>query len=160
MTFLPFLSSSMTSAVTRAPLMLGLPTWIFSPSAINKTSSSAISLPFSPSRSSTSKTSPGWTRYCLAPVRITAYMNVSFSFWEGTKTILEPSASVNDYLATLPRSLFGRLRLRRRLGHGQYRLRRRRHIRLQLIDGILRVLPHIFIGVGQQPLQDLDRALI
>src|SRR5699024_8998052 len=52
----------------------GCTTAAFSPSVINRTSSSSIVLPGSASSFSTRTISPSATRYCLPPVRITACM--------------------------------------------------------------------------------------
>src|SRR5581483_5423823 len=77
-----------TSAVTLAPSSVGLPIFTSSPSAIRSTSPNVTAPPASialPSCSSFSTwiVSPGWTRYCLPPVAITAYMNQLLGETEG-----------------------------------------------------------------------------
>ena len=53
---------------------VGAPTVTASPSPSIRTSPKATSAPGSPSSFSTTSRSPAWTRYCLPPVLITAYI--------------------------------------------------------------------------------------
>src|SRR3954454_4263247 len=68
------LPCAMTSASTLAPSTSGTPTLTASPSPTSRTSR-AIFAPTSPSSFSTFRRSPSWTRYCLPPVRTTAYID-------------------------------------------------------------------------------------
>src|SRR5437868_5614721 len=63
----------MTSASTLAPSTSGAPTLTASPSPTSRTSRASFA-PTSPSSFSTLRRSPSWTRYCLPPVRTTAYI--------------------------------------------------------------------------------------
>src|SRR5256885_5160915 len=62
-----------TSASTLAPATSGAPTLTPSPSPSSRTSRATFA-PTSPSSFSTLRRSPSWTRYCLPPVRTTAYI--------------------------------------------------------------------------------------
>src|SRR5215208_29432 len=67
------LSCSTIRAETVAPDTSGVPTCIAPSATVSNTSEKVKSLPLSPGSDSTRSNSPGETRYCFPPVRMTAY---------------------------------------------------------------------------------------
>src|SRR3990172_8945234 len=63
-----------TSALTRPPFTSGWPVAARSSSATSRTCSNSIVWPGSTSSRSTASSVPSWTRYCLPPLSMTAYM--------------------------------------------------------------------------------------